>query len=221
MRWLAIALISEFVVLAGDQGVPPRASASDYDARQNISGGTLAASVVPVKQIEKLFSSRIAKDYVVVEVAVYPENGQNFDVDWFDFGLKSGDTVAHVERPRDVAMAWPEKTGDAGKPVTVITEAGVAYGRVSDQTGHHSQLDTYEGAGVTNDPRAASPPKLGPDPQMVEARIREKMLPEGLAKAPVAGYLFFPQLKKRRKGDAVELEWSKDRASAVLRVRVN
>jgi hypothetical protein len=222
MRWLLIALISGFVVLAGGQGVAPRANTSDYDAQQSVADGTLAASVVPAKQIEKLFSSRIGKDFIVVEVAVYPENGQNFNVDWLDFGLKNGDTVAHVERPRDVAMAWPERAGDLGKPVTVTTETGVAYGRVSDSTGQHrSQLDTYESVGVTNDPRAAPPPRQGPDPQMVEARIREKMLPEGQAKTPIAGYLFFPQLKKRRKGELAELQWSKDRASAVLRLPVN
>jgi hypothetical protein len=222
MRWLLIPLISGFVVLAGGQGVPPRADASDYDARQSLSDGTLAATVVPMKQVEKLFSSRIAKDFIVVELAVYPENGQTFVVDWFDFGLKNGDTVAHVERPREVAMAWPERGGDVGKPVTVTTETGVAYGRVSDSTGQHrSQVGSYESVGVTNDPRAASPPRQGPDPQMVEARIREKMLPEGQAKTPVAGYLFFPQLKKRRKGDVTELQWSKDRESAVLRLPVN
>ena len=71
MRWLLIALISGFVVLAGGQGVAPRANTSDYDAQQSFADGTLAASVVPAKQIEKLFSSRIAKDFIVVEGAVH------------------------------------------------------------------------------------------------------------------------------------------------------
>jgi len=221
MRLIGGVLVGALLAIAGDQGVAPRASASDYDAHQSAGEATLAASVLPAKQIEKLFSSRIAKDFIVVEVAIYPGTGQTFDVDWFDFGLRSGDTVAHVERPRDVAMAWPEKTGGVGdKPVTVITDAGVAYGRVSDSTGHHSELGTYENIGVTNDPRAATPPKPGPDPQIVEARVRDKMIPEGTASAPVAGYLFFPQLKKRRKADMAELQWSKDHASAALRLPV-
>jgi len=221
MRLGYVGLIA-LLAVAGDQGVAPRASASDYDARQSLSAGTLAASVIPAKQIEKLFSGRIAKDYVVIEVAVYPENGQNFDLDWFDFALKTGNSVAHVERPREVAMAWPERKGDAGKPVTVITDAGVAYGRASDSAGQHrSQVDTYERVDVTNDPRAASPPNPGPDPQLVEAKIQQRALPQGLAKTPVAGYLFFPQLKKRRKGDVAELQWSKDRESAMLRLVVN
>jgi len=37
----------------------------------------------------------------------------------------------------------------------------------------------------------------------------------------VAGYLFFPQLRKPRKGDVLESQWSKDRASATLRLRQN
>jgi hypothetical protein len=219
MRLICVLLIGGLLAIAGGQGVAPRASASDYDAHQGAGEAMLAASVLPPKQIEKLFSSRIAKDFFVIEVAVYPGNGRNFDVDWFDFGLKSGDTVAHVERPRDVAMAWPERAGGVGgKPVTVITDTGVAYGRVSDSTGHHSEVGTYENVGVTTDPRAAAPPKQGPDPQVVEARVRDKMIPEGQTSAPVAGYLFFPQLKKRHKGDMAELQWSKNRESAALRL---
>lgn len=214
--------LSGGLVFAKDSGVPPRASASDYAAKHDLSAATLAASVVPAKQVEKLFSSRIAKDFVVVEVAVYPENGRNFDVDWFDFGLKTGDTVAHVEHPREVAMAWPEKTGDTNKPVTVITDTGVAYGHYSDSTGQHrNQLGTYENVDVTNDPRSATPPNPGPDPQLVEARIQDKVLPQGHAKTPLAGYLFFPRTGKKHKGDLAELQWSKDRESARLKLPIN
>jgi hypothetical protein len=221
MRLIFVVLIGALLAMAGGQGVVPRASVSDYDAHQGAGEATLAGSVLPAKQIEKLFSSRIAKDFFVIEVAVYPDKGRNFDVDWLDFGLKSGDTVAHVERPRDVAMAWPERTGRVGdKPVTVVTDTGVAYGRVSDPTGHHSEVGTYENVGVTNDPRAAAPPKQGPDALVVEGRVRDKMIPEGQTSAPVAGYLFFPQLKKRHKGDVAELQWSKNRESAALRLPI-
>jgi hypothetical protein len=221
MRLIPI-LISAGSLLAQSNGVPPRPNASDYQIHETTRAAVLAASVVPAKQIEKMFSSDIAKQYVVLEVAVYPQNAQTLDVDWFDFGLKIGDTVAYVEKPRDVATPWPEKNKIPDKPVTVVTEAGVVYGRSSDPVnGRRSEWGTYEGVGVTNDPRATPPPqpKQSPDPQMIEQRIRETMLPVGPASKAVAGYLFFPQYNLRRhKGDAMQLQWSKNDASAILRL---
>src|SRR5260370_42254494 len=107
MRLIPVALTVSVVVMASDGGISPRTSASDYDARQSVTGATLAAAIVPARQIERLFSAEISREYIVVEVAVYPQSGQTFDVDWFDFGLKIGDTVAQVEKPRDVSTGWP------------------------------------------------------------------------------------------------------------------
>jgi hypothetical protein len=206
-------------LLADDVGIPPRPKPSDYPAHQDTKSATLAAIRVPARQIEKMFSPEIARQYVVIEVAVYPES--SFEVDWFDFALKIGDTVTHVEKPRDVATPWPEKSSNPDKAVSVITETGVVYSRTSDPVnGRRSGWGTYEGVGVTNDPRAATPsppPRQGPDPQIVEQRVREKSLPQGRTRNAVAGYLFFPQYTKH-KGSGMELQWSKDDASAVLRL---
>jgi hypothetical protein len=223
VRLIPLILTVSLLARAGDKGVPPRALPSDYQAHQSTRNATLAAAIVPARQIEKMFSADISRQYIVLEVAIYPRNGLTFDLDWFDFGLKIGDTVAHVEKPRDVATPWPEKNRVPDKPVTVITEAGVVYSRSSDPVyGRRSGWGTYEGAGVTNDPRAANPPpppRQGPDPQIVEQRVRETMLPEGQARTAVAGYLFFPQYKpKRHKSVAIELQWSRDDASANLRL---
>jgi hypothetical protein len=226
MRLIAIAITVTLLVIASDKGISPRTSASDYDARQSITEATLAAATVPARQIERLFSAEIARQYIVLEVAVYPQSGQTFDVDWFDFGLKMDGTVAQIEKPRDVATVWPENNGNSNKPVTVVSETGIVYGRSSDPVnGHRAVVGTYEGVGVTNDPRAATSPRTSrqdADPQIIEQRVREKMLPEGRTGTAIAGYLFFPQFKtKRHKADIMELLWSKDRASAILRLPKN
>jgi hypothetical protein len=105
--------------------------------------------------------------------------------------------------------------------VTVISETGIVYGRTSDPVnGHRTVWGTYEGVGVTNDSRAATSPQTArQDPQIIEQRVREKMLPEGRTTTAVAGYLFFPRFKgKLHKADVMELRWSKDNASAILRL---
>jgi len=40
-----------------------------------------AASIIPANQVSKMFSPDIGKDYIVVEIAIYPENGVPFDVE--------------------------------------------------------------------------------------------------------------------------------------------
>ena len=220
MRFIPLLFASSLLLTAGDQGVAPRPGAADYPAHQDTGNASLAAAIVPAKQVEKTFSADIARHYVVIEVAIYPQNGQPFDVDWLDFGLKIGDVVVYVEKPRDVATPWPDKGPTTDKPVTVVTEAGVGYGRTNDPVnGRRSGWSTYEGVGVTNDPRAAPPPspRQGPDPQVVEQRVARMMLPEGTTGAPIAGYLFFPEAK-RRKGAAMYLQWTRKNSSASLRI---
>lgn len=223
MRLIPAVLLAILPACASDIGVPPRAAAADYPVHQTTKTATLAAARVPTKQVEKMFSVDIARQYVVLEVAIYPQDGHSFDVDWFDFGLKIGDTVAHVEKPRDVATPWPEKNSVGDKPVTVSTDTGVIYSRTNDPVnGRQSGWGTYTGVSVTNDPRAANPAPQqprGPDPQIVEQRVREKSLRQGQTRAAIAGYLFFPQYNvKHRKGESMELHWSKDDDSAVLRL---
>ena len=222
MRLVPLLFTASLLLTAGDKGVQRRPSESDYSAHQDAAGAILAASIVPAKQIEKTFSTDIARHDIVLEVAVYPRNGTTFDIDWLDFRLKIGDAVAYVERPRAVAAPWPDAGPAPDKPVTVLTEAGVVYGRTSDPVnGHRSELGTYEGVAVTNDPRAAAPPspRQYPDPQILEHRVAQMMLPEGPAGTAVAGYLFFPADKvKRHKGLIVDLQWSGNHSSATLRL---
>jgi len=224
MRLIPLVITLSLTAIASDQGVPPRASASDYDAHENTTGATLAAAIVPERQIQKLFSAEISRQYLIVEVAVYPQSS-TFDVDWFDFGLKTGDTVAHVEKPHDVANAWEENRRTPDKPVTVTSETGVIYSRSNDPVyGRRTELGTYQGVGVTNDSRAAPPPppRQDVDPRIIEQRIDEKMLPKGRTTTAVAGYLFFPRYKQKlKKGEATELHWSQAGASAVLHLTHN
>ncbi len=225
MRVIGSVCFAAMLAGAGDSGVPPRATASDYPVHQNAKTATLAAVLVPAEQTSKMFSADIARRYVVVEVAVYPTDGHEFDCDWFDFALKIGNTISHVEKPRDVATPWPEKNTSPQKPVSVTSETGVIYSRTNDPiNGRRSGWGTYEGVAVTTDPRASAPPPprhAEVDPQMIERRVRERSLPEGRTRSAIAGYLFYPQYSKKHKADAVELQYSKDEVFVTLRFPAN
>jgi hypothetical protein len=156
---------------------------------------------------------------VIVEVAIYPENDRTFNVDSLDFALRVEGRMSHAERPRDVAP-WPERRGpDVNSPVDVTTDAGVIYSRSNDPVnGRRQGVGTYTGVGVSNYPRPQNPqsgPASGPDPRVVE-RVIDKSLPEGEITKAVAGFLYFAQSTKKRKTDAVELDYSKDDVSLNL-----
>jgi hypothetical protein len=207
--------------IAGDNGVPPRRNASEYPVQQNVKtpGGlaTVGAAIVPADQVRKMFSDEISRDYIVVEVAMYPADGKSFEADRYDFGLRiggsKGDRVAHADSPSDVALPPFERRPDLGGPeskVNVTQEAGVAVARTNDPYyGKRTSVGTYEGTSVSNGPPPPSQQtSSGVDRRAIEAKLRDKALPDGPTAKAVAGYLYFPASKKR-KNDAMELQYTK------------
>lgn len=222
MRASALILFSA-LAFGADTGLPPRPSSQDYPVHETAGTATIAAAIVPPDQVAKMFSSSISRQYVVVEVGIYPQDGNVFDVAAFDFSLKIGGQISRADRARDVAP-WPEKPSQMGGriPVNVTTEAGVIIQQGNDPVyGRRSGVGTYEGVGVETrdprDPRGPAPPsRSGPDPAIVEEKVQDKALPDGTTRKAVAGYLYFPQYGKKRKSDPIELDYSKDDLSVKL-----
>jgi len=206
---IVIATLGSLAV-ADDMGVLARPSASDYAVQQTLKSGTLAAAILSPDQVGKLFSSEIAKKYIVVEVAVYPVNGQSFDIEPPDFLLRVGDRTSHSELP-PVGKPWQGGPAPPAGSTEVTTETGVYIGRETFPDGRavHT-VGTYSGVGVTTGSPAPPPPPAssGPDPYWLDQQLRAKALGRGPTSSPVAGYLYFRQSGKRRKSDTVELRYS-------------
>jgi hypothetical protein len=203
--------ILSMVAIAADTGVPPRGAATDYPVHGPADTATIAAAVIPPNQVAKMFSSEIGKQYIVVEVAIYPANGVPFDVESVDFALRVGQRVGRTDRPIDVAP-WAERRDSARLPVDVTTETGVVYQRSSDPVyGHQQSVGTYTGVGVSG-PAQNVPPPPAPkaDQRAIYEKVRRSSLAEGATKTVIAGYLYFPQYAKRRKSDAIQLKYAKD-----------
>ena len=201
--------------------MPPRSSASEYQAHQSAKDAEIGASVVPPDQAARILSADIRKKYLVLEVAIYPRAGRSIDLRTLDFALKTGPAEkSYPAAPQEIASIWREhKPGIRGPGVNVVTETGVVFGRgTNSATGRTDHgWGTYSGVGIDNAPRPYPPASSGIDPYAVEERIRRLALPEGPAAQAIAGYLFFPLLKKRKPAN-LHLEYYQSGAAIDLQL---
>jgi hypothetical protein len=207
MRALLVLLAASTVV-AADSGLPLRLSPSAYAVQGQSGGLKIAAEIVPSNVVGKKFSPEIAKDYIVVEVAVYPAVGSTLKLEAGDFSLRVGQLVGHAEKPMDVG-AWPEGPPTKRLPVDVTAEAGIIHESDNDPVyGRRQATGTYTGVTVSTPPRDLPPPPPNPNPQYVYDRIQRLALPEGDTRGGVAGYLYFPQRSKHKKNDEIQLRYA-------------
>jgi hypothetical protein len=215
-----VALAAGALLVRGDTGIRPRASASDYPSHQNGEGVTLAAAIVPAEQVKKLFATDLNKlGYIVVEMAVYPDPDKNLEIASRDFMLRvnpEGTTIRAV-KPSVIAGQLHKKETPSIPPelpghVQVHPTATVGY-----ESGTYNGRRTsgvYTGAGVgvgAGDPRVDQnpPPPPGskhPDSLSTQVDLEERALPEGQVHEPVAGYLYFPKPDLKKKS-SLDLTW--------------
>ncbi len=206
-RFLLFLGLSTGLLLARDSGgIRPRPAASDYPAHQAAGGLTIAAAVVPADQVGKLFATDLNKaGYLVVEVAVYPDTGNEVDVQSRDFLLRAGSEPATVRAVNAETIASRIDQKNAPKPpsipgkVNVYTTTTIGYetGGYDPVTGQR-RSGVYTGAGVgvgIGDPPVPPPPPgaTGPGRDAIEQELADKGLPQAKTVDPVAGYLYFPK----------------------------
>ncbi len=215
---MRVALISVLVAAGcAAQGIKPRAQAADFPAQTEGKDFTLGAARIPADEVQAAFTTDLSRRYIVVEVAVYPRNGQPVDVNADDFVLRvagSKDIVRPV-RAKTVAAVL-QKSAPADRNIDLYPTVGVGYetGGYDPATGRRGGgLTTSTGLGVgIGNSRPASTPE---DRKVMETELTEKGLPEGKTGKPVAGYLYFPSTPKK-KAVAYELEYQSPSGPAVL-----
>lgn len=167
-RWiLACSACAAGILVAGDtSGITPRAPA-DYAAREKVPGMTVAAIVVPADQVRKIFSKDLTHaGYIVVEVAVFPEDGGSADIVSDEFSLRVGSdtTILPTLTARSVAAGEkPVNTSNKSKPpqlpgnVHVYNSTTVGY----ESGGYGRRGGVYTADSTTV---AVGPPGSGPPP---------------------------------------------------------
>jgi hypothetical protein len=217
LTFVFAGVVLSLAAQAADTGVAPRPASTDYPVQARADAATIAAAMLPSNQVSKMFSPEIARQYVVVEIAIYPGSGVPFDVESADFSLRLGERFVRADRAVDVAP-WPEARRTPGRlPVSVTTETGVEYEHDNDPAyGRRQGVGTYTAVNVEAPGRPDPPPPPRVDPRITYDKIQRMALAEGDTRRAVAGYLYFPQYTKRKKTDAIQLKYSRDDVSVSL-----
>ena len=202
MRTLLLTCVLAGALVAGD-GVRPRPEASDYPGHESANGVTIAAQALSPDQVKHLFATDLSR-YIVVELAIYPEGGQQLELTAIDFALKigaSGDQT-RAASPRSIASInqrknepKPGSPGDVAiyPTATIGYESGTVYDPV---TGQRRGGGVYGGGGVdvaVGEPRPPRPAGTDRDRGTMRQELEDRSLPEGKINRAVAGYLYFPR----------------------------
>jgi len=224
-------IISSFAVLlfvsaalAGPNGTVPRPSATQYPLHAQANGVSLGAKLLSREEARKTFASDVNRCCIVVEVALYPDRASSLNISLNDFALrqKNAESAIKPSIPKVVAASIQRKA-ESDRDITVSTSTGVGYdsGTAYDPntsaprriSGVYTQAGVGVAIGDSNGPGASDK-----DRGVMETELKEKGLSEGATAKPMAGYIYFPVLPKK-KGD-YQLEYVSEGKKLVLPVRV-
>jgi hypothetical protein len=217
---IAWILLCAGVLTAGQApGLKPRKDAAEYPVHETREGTSLGAVLLMPEQVRRLFVADL-RNYAVVEVALYPRAGTSLEVNLRDFVLRSKEksqVLVRAAQPATIAGVLQKKP-PLDRALDVYPVVGVGYESVGTPgpargTGHGGWTAAGVGIGMGNPgPRPASTDR---DRETMRQELQDQMLPEGVAKGPVAGYLYFP-LPDKKHVTACNLEYDFRGATLVL-----
>jgi hypothetical protein len=215
------AIVAVCCGIAAAQGTSPRPNAAEYPVHAQAGDMGIGAEYM-VRTIGIPKGSFLTDDYLVVDVALYPPpRGITVNANQWTLRLNNrkeelltqtpGIVAASLKypdwsrRPRAVAQAGPIIFG---QPQPVERFPGDARPAQSRIPGRIPQVPTKQDTGVEEEPID------------VNDAVLRAALPEGPAKHPVSGYLFFPWRGKPAKIKAIELIYRPESgAPTILRIR--
>jgi hypothetical protein len=215
--------------LAQTSGVRPRPDANSYPAKGRVPTATFAAAVLSPAQIKASFGTDTYKGYIVLEVAVFPDDPREaLKLSPQDFTLQIGGLFLRPSAPATVALSIEEKNNPfhapkVRSPVDVVTTSTIGYdsgGAYNPNTGKRqgtvytaTQVDVAPAGTLAHGPA----PHKGRNFDDMEGELSAKALPETAVSRPVAGYLYFIPPRKKATG-IYDLQYAGDSGQTQLSV---
>ena len=182
------------VATAGPKGIVPRTSADRYPIHAGNDGTEVGAALLSPAQVRRAFSFDVSGTCLVIEVALYPQKGKERNVSLPDFSLHLAGTDAVVKPSRATAIAAKLPQELVSPDEVIVTPSGEAEAGV----GPHTLHIHVEGEVAVDDIPGEPHPVSERGRAVAEAQLTDKGLPEGKVSSPVAGYLYFPIVPKKK-----------------------
>lgn len=206
MRLLLASLVA--VALHAD-GTVPKSSAAGYPAHAQLKSLSIGAEY-QVHSFSGPGGTFIARDYLVVEVALYPPTGAELAVAQSHFRLRLNGKTRFPQAPQFVAASLKYPDWEYRPRM----EAGAGAGNSGVILGRPVPAERFPGDPTStrrlpNPPRAPDPnDRAGIDkeePVRADEVVIASALPEIPAAKPVSGYLYFAYKGKTRPIKSLEL----------------
>jgi len=204
-------------MLAAQYGTTPKASAQDYPARATLEKLSIGAEYL-VHSFSRGRDMFIAKDYLVVEVALFPANGQTLLADSGHFSLRvNGHKQALAPQTPEIVAATL-KYPDPNSGVHSVEQVGpVVFGQP-----RPAERFPGDPNARTNPPRPVPDDNLGgldkQPPIKAEELVVQAALPGGEHRGPTSGYLYFPYRGKVSHIRSLELIFAGPAGNATLQL---
>lgn len=197
---------------AGPRGTVPKTSADRYPAHADHDGTKIGAALISPEEARKVFGFDVDRSCLIVEVALYPPNDKERNVSPGEFSLRVTGANAAVKPSAATAVAanW-QQLFRVQRDTYDATSAEVAIGP------HYGHIEVQVGVETDYGPPQSASEK---DRATVEAELTDKGLPEGKASSPVAGYLYFPMLS-RKKNTALRLDYETNGGTVIQQLSQN
>lgn len=217
MRW-TLLLACASAALA-QSGTDPKPRAEDYEVHGRSKDVAIGAEFM-IHSFSGKDQTYIAKDFLVVEVALYPPKDSSIQVNGGRFALRINGKkqVMPPVQPQMVAASlqhpeWQWQTGPRLEGGGGLDNAGVILGRP-----RPTQVPGGQEPRGPTQPRAPvdRPGGIEPEPRApAHELVVQTALPQGSYKGPVSGFLYFPYKGKTTSIKSLDLLYE----DAVIQLR--
>ena len=215
---IALLLPALAGTLAAQYGTTPKASEQDYPVRAKLEKLSIGAEYL----VHSFSSGRqmfIAKDYLVVEVALFPAKGENLLVNASHFSLRvNGRKQALSPQAPEIvanALRYPDpNTGHGLQPTAQLGPIVLGQPRPTERFpgDPNGQTGRLPPGAPTDDPSGADKEP----PVKAEELAVQAALPEGEHHGPTSGFLYFPYRGNIHRIRSLELVFAGPAGSATL-----
>ena len=213
-----VALLLAAPALA--QGTKPKKTAAEYPLHTKT-----ADMEIGVEYMVRSFGAdqiMLADDFLVAEVAVYPLHRSGVQLDMRKFTLRiNGKKQVLSPQPAGMVAASLKYPDWRQKPQMTLGggmgDRGIIIGRP--QGPPRFPGDARGESRLPAPPQAPTDQQVQQEPVDINELIQKIVLPEGLIRLPVSGYLFFPYTGKLKSLKTVELLVETVSEPVVLRLK--